>query len=281
MIGGQVADLEGEGQPPDAPNCSKASTAPRPARCCAPACAWAPSMPARAEAQLDALSCYGEHIGLAFQIIDDILDVEESSEALGKTAGKDAQQQKITFPAVYGLTESRAMAEARMRQRRTTRSSSSANARSGCTRLADLIVQPQMHEGLAARPAAGRARSGRIARESAGADPGRGSAASTGVKAQKPGQSVAADADLEVLEPAALRRPRRPQARRRAGAVRHRCRRPRLPRCRRIHRRLHRLPAAARRRAGPRRRCRRRPARLEAAQRSARRRARAASTRAT
>ncbi len=43
--------------------------------------------------------------------MDDILDVEESSEALGKTAGKDAQQHKITFPAVYGVAESRRMAE--------------------------------------------------------------------------------------------------------------------------------------------------------------------------
>jgi len=61
--------------------------------------------------QYSAISCYGEHMGLAFQIVDDILDVEESSEALGKTAGKDAQQQKITFPAVYGLEASRRMAE--------------------------------------------------------------------------------------------------------------------------------------------------------------------------
>src|SRR5207249_8194066 len=63
------------------------------------------------DAQYRALSCYGEHVGLAFQIVDDILDVEESSEALGKTAGKDAAQQKITFPAVYGLEASRRMAE--------------------------------------------------------------------------------------------------------------------------------------------------------------------------
>ena len=61
--------------------------------------------------QLASLTCYGQHIGLAFQIVDDILDVEQSSEALGKTAGKDAQQKKITFPAVYGLEESRRMAE--------------------------------------------------------------------------------------------------------------------------------------------------------------------------
>ena len=43
--------------------------------------------------------------------MDDLLDVEASSEELGKTAGKDAEQHKITFPAVYGLEESRRMAE--------------------------------------------------------------------------------------------------------------------------------------------------------------------------
>ena len=56
--------------------------------------------------------------GLAFQIVDDILDVEESSAALGKTAGKDAQQQKITFPAVYGL-ENRAAWPKRSARART------------------------------------------------------------------------------------------------------------------------------------------------------------------
>jgi geranylgeranyl diphosphate synthase, type II len=61
--------------------------------------------------QLDALTRYGEHIGLAFQIVDDILDVEQCSEELGKTAGKDAEQHKITFPSVYGLERSREMAE--------------------------------------------------------------------------------------------------------------------------------------------------------------------------
>jgi geranylgeranyl diphosphate synthase type II len=46
---------------------------------------------------------FGENIGWAFQVTDDILDVEESSAALGKTAGKDVAQQKATYPAVYGL----------------------------------------------------------------------------------------------------------------------------------------------------------------------------------
>jgi geranylgeranyl diphosphate synthase type II len=111
MIGGQVADLEGEGKTPTADLLESIHRAKTGALLRASLRMGA--MYARAdEHQYEALSCYGEHVGLAFQIVDDILDVEESSEALGKTAGKDAQQHKITFPAVYGLAESRRMAEA-------------------------------------------------------------------------------------------------------------------------------------------------------------------------
>ncbi len=53
---------------------------------------------------------FGETIGWAFQVTDDILDVEESSAALGKTAGKDIAQQKATYPAVYGLERSHEIA---------------------------------------------------------------------------------------------------------------------------------------------------------------------------
>jgi geranylgeranyl diphosphate synthase type II len=109
MIAGQVADLEGEGQPPTAPllesiHRAKTGALLRASLRLGAICADAD------EPHYQALSCYGEHIGLAFQIVDDILDVEESSAALGKTAGKDAQQHKITFPAVYGVEESRRMA---------------------------------------------------------------------------------------------------------------------------------------------------------------------------
>ena len=52
----------------------------------------------------------GENAGLAFQIVDDILDVESSRESLGKTAGKDAIQKKATYPAVYGLARSKEIA---------------------------------------------------------------------------------------------------------------------------------------------------------------------------
>jgi geranylgeranyl pyrophosphate synthase len=62
------------------------------------------------EAMAAALDAYAREIGLAFQIVDDILDVEGESVALGKTAGKDAAAGKPTYPALYGLERSRAMA---------------------------------------------------------------------------------------------------------------------------------------------------------------------------
>ena len=61
---------------------------------------------------IDAVDEYARELGLAFQIIDDILDVESSDAALGKTAGKDAAAGKPTYPALYGLDESRRLAAA-------------------------------------------------------------------------------------------------------------------------------------------------------------------------
>jgi octaprenyl-diphosphate synthase len=59
-----------------------------------------------------ALATYGKNLGLAFQIIDDILDVTASSDVLGKTAGKDLAADKTTYPKLLGLEESRRRAEA-------------------------------------------------------------------------------------------------------------------------------------------------------------------------
>jgi geranylgeranyl diphosphate synthase type II len=139
MIGGQVADLEGEGRPPDAAlleNIHRAKTGALLRASVRMGAIYAGAT----QGQLAALSAYGEHIGLAFQMIDDILDVEESSEALGKTAGKDAQQHKITFPAVYGLDESRRMAEAERLKAHAALDSFGARA-NRLRELADLIVQ--------------------------------------------------------------------------------------------------------------------------------------------
>ncbi len=59
------------------------------------------------QAAVDRLGRYGQGLGLAFQAADDALDVEASSEQLGKTAGKDAATGKVTYPAVFGLAEAR------------------------------------------------------------------------------------------------------------------------------------------------------------------------------
>ena len=61
--------------------------------------------------RLEALRRYGEALGLAFQIVDDLLDIEESSAALGKTAGKDVEQGKLTFPALLGMQKAREEAQ--------------------------------------------------------------------------------------------------------------------------------------------------------------------------
>jgi geranylgeranyl diphosphate synthase type II len=139
MIAGQVHDIEGEGKTPTAALLERIHRAKTGALLRASVRMGAIYAGATA-AQHGALSEFGEHIGLAFQIVDDILDVTQSSEALGKTAGKDAAQHKITFPAVYGLEASVAMAE---QERLAAHTALTQFGASAChlRELADLIVQ--------------------------------------------------------------------------------------------------------------------------------------------
>lgn len=109
MIGGQVFDLEGEHQKPTAELLECIHRA-KTGALLRGSLRMGAIFAGASEEQLDALSRFGEHVGLAFQIVDDVLDVEQSSEQLGKTAGKDAAQEKVTFPAVYGLDTSKRMA---------------------------------------------------------------------------------------------------------------------------------------------------------------------------
>ena len=75
------------------------------------------AMSANADARkLSAITQFGERLGLAFQVIDDILDVTQTSEILGKSAGKDVAAKKATYPAVIGLEKSRAEARRLTRQ---------------------------------------------------------------------------------------------------------------------------------------------------------------------
>ena len=115
MIGGQVADLESEGKPVDAARLDYIHRSKTGALIGASVRMGGIYADASAS-QLAALSRYGEHIGLTFQIVDDILDVVGTSEALGKTAGKDAAQQKATFPALYGVEASRERAQDHFQQ---------------------------------------------------------------------------------------------------------------------------------------------------------------------
>ena len=96
MIGGQVNDLEGERKKPTALLLESIHRAKTGALLRASVRVGAIYAGA-SDVELTALSQYGEHVGLAFQIVDDLLDVEEPSQVLGKTAGKDQAQQKSRF----------------------------------------------------------------------------------------------------------------------------------------------------------------------------------------
>ena len=111
MVGGQVADIECEGKPADAEIVDYIHTHKTAALIRASIRAGA-ILSGATPAQLDALGVAGGALGLAFQIMDDILDVTATTEELGKTAGKDEAQQKATYPAVHGIEASRRRAQA-------------------------------------------------------------------------------------------------------------------------------------------------------------------------
>ena len=110
MVGGQVADIEAEGKPVDEQMLEYIHRSKTAALISASITAGALCAGASSE-DVARLRRFGGTIGWAFQVIDDILDVEESSAALGKTAGKDLAQQKATYPAVYGLERSHQIAD--------------------------------------------------------------------------------------------------------------------------------------------------------------------------
>ncbi len=109
MIGGQVADLEAEGKHPDTATLEYIHRSKTAALIRASIVAGAIAGGADRD-DVKRLLTFGENIGWAFQVVDDILDVEESSASLGKTAGKDQAQRKATYPALHGLEVSRDIA---------------------------------------------------------------------------------------------------------------------------------------------------------------------------
>ena len=109
MVGGQVADIEAEGKPVDPQMLEYIHRSKTAALIHASITAGALCAGASAD-DVARLRRFGDTIGWAFQVTDDILDVEESSAALGKTAGIDLAQQKATYPAVFGLERSHQIA---------------------------------------------------------------------------------------------------------------------------------------------------------------------------
>jgi geranylgeranyl diphosphate synthase type II len=106
MVGGQVEDLEGEGRSLSLAQVESIHRAKTAALIRASVVAGGIAAEAPAHV-LRALGDFGERIGLAFQIVDDLLDLTQTSEQLGKTAGKDVAAHKSTFPALLGVEESR------------------------------------------------------------------------------------------------------------------------------------------------------------------------------
>jgi len=110
MIGGQVMDLEAEHQHPDAKTLEYIHRSKTGALLTASVVTG--GMYAGGDAsQIQSLRDFGTNIGLAFQIVDDVLDVTQTSEQLGKTAGKDTATEKATYPSLFGIDASLAKAD--------------------------------------------------------------------------------------------------------------------------------------------------------------------------
>src|SRR5260370_24119319 len=110
LIAGQVADLESEGKKISASELQYIHERKTSALLCCSVRLRGMSANCT-QAQLKALTDFGYHVGLAFQVIDDILDVTQTSDKLGKTAGKDTKAQKATYPAIVGLDRSPQIAD--------------------------------------------------------------------------------------------------------------------------------------------------------------------------
>ncbi len=105
MIGGQVVDLEAEHTQPTLETLEYIHRAKTAALITASAVSGALYAGAN-DAALASVRSFGQNIGLAFQIVDDVLDVTQTSEQLGKTAGKDSAAEKATYPALFGVEQS-------------------------------------------------------------------------------------------------------------------------------------------------------------------------------
>ncbi|HEX2094174.1 MAG TPA: farnesyl diphosphate synthase [Longimicrobiaceae bacterium] len=139
MVGGQLQDLEGEGVELDAPALERIHQG-KTGALLAASLRLGGIAAGGSKEHLRGLSGYGEALGLAFQIVDDVLDVTAHSHALGKTAGKDVSSRKNTYPALFGVEGARRLARERAREAR--RALAGAGIRSSeLEELADFVVE--------------------------------------------------------------------------------------------------------------------------------------------
>jgi geranylgeranyl pyrophosphate synthase len=138
MISGQVLDLEAEGAPPDAAGLHLIHSL-KTGSLITACCEVGGLIAGAGEGTLSRLVEYGGHLGLAFQIVDDILDVEGSASEIGKSPGKDARASKATFPAMWGIEGSRRRAREAAGAARAAVSPLGEKARH-LTALADLVL---------------------------------------------------------------------------------------------------------------------------------------------
>jgi len=111
MIGGQLLDLEGEGTALSLEQLERIHHA-KTGQLIRASVRLGGIAAGASDRRIHALDTYGESIGLAFQIADDLLDVTATSDQIGKTAGRDLALQKSTYPALLGVEGSRRRAEA-------------------------------------------------------------------------------------------------------------------------------------------------------------------------
>jgi len=110
MVGGQAQDLLSENAEPDVMTLSYIHEH-KTAALIAVSIKMGGVLAGSSEELLERLDCYGEDIGLAFQVIDDILDVEGDTEVIGKPQGSDERKNKMTYPRLFGIEESRKKAK--------------------------------------------------------------------------------------------------------------------------------------------------------------------------
>ena len=110
MVDGQQLDLDGEGRQTTIEDLEKIHQNKTGAMICVSALSGA-IIAGASEKALQAIASYASKLGLLFQITDDILDVTQTTEVLGKTAGKDKRAKKATYPSVYGIEETQRLAE--------------------------------------------------------------------------------------------------------------------------------------------------------------------------